>query len=67
MKTYIYEAEAIKYSAFMGRAKEDYLEVITRRGEQGWRFVSFVPPQAKTKGVKGTELIFEKEFDSLSD
>lgn len=57
---YIYESISLKYSSMRGRAKEDYLDIINEKGSQGWRFVCFSPLQAKPKGVKGIELVFEK-------
>ena len=60
---YIYETVAISYSIWTGRSKDDYLDVINERGEQGWRFVCFSPMNAKPKGVKGIELIFEKQME----
>ena len=59
---FIYEAESISFSVWTGRSKDDYLQIINERGEQGWRFVGFLPATAKPKGVKGTELIFEKQI-----
>lgn len=57
---YIYEAETIAFNMWTGGSRDDYLEIINKRGENGWRFVGFVPLHAKHKGVKGTELVFEK-------
>lgn len=61
---YIYEAVQMSSSMWTGKSKEDYLEIINERGNRGWRFVGFTPPTARTKGIKGTELIFER---SVSD
>ena len=63
MKTYIYEAVKISYNIWTGRSKQDYLDIINQRGRDGWKFVSFLPVNMRPKGVKGTELIFEKEID----
>ena len=63
MKKYLYETETISFNAFVGRIKSDYLEIINERGKQGWRFVCFVPKEFKVKGVKGLELVFEKEIE----
>ncbi len=63
MKKYIYEAESISFSNWTGKSKQDYLEIINERGSRGWRFVTFAPHSAIPKGVKGTELVFEKEID----
>ncbi len=57
---YIYEAVSISYSIWTGRAEEDYLRIINEKGQEGWRFVGFLPSYAKPRDVKGTELIFEK-------
>ena len=57
---YIYETVSISYSIWTGRSSEDYLDIINERGNEGWRFVTFSPMNAKPKGVKGIELIFEK-------
>ena len=62
MKNYIYEAISIRYSIWTGRAKQDYLEIINEKGKDGWRFVGFLPYNLKPRGVKGQELIFEKEM-----
>jgi len=64
MKRYIYETEILPHSLLDRFVKEDYLKVIQERGALGWRFVSFVPSNFRPKGVKGTELVFEKEVDS---
>lgn len=61
MKNYVYEAVAIGWSPWTGKSKGDYLEIINERGRDGWRFVGFVPTTFRVKGVKGTELVFEKE------
>ena len=63
MKKYIYETVIVKYSIWTGRAKDDYLEIINERGLDGWRFVTFTPVYARPNGVKGIELIFEKEVE----
>lgn len=63
MKKYRYEAISISFSAWTGRSKDDYLEIINERGKEGWRFVGFTPHSAKPRGVKGTELIFEQEIE----
>ncbi|NNF36274.1 MAG: DUF4177 domain-containing protein [Saprospiraceae bacterium] len=60
---YIYEAVSISYSIWTGRSKQDYLEIINERGDEGWRFVTFSPMGARPKGVKGIELIFEKQVE----
>ena len=62
---YIYEAVSINFSIWTGRSKDDYLELINERGMQGWRFVTFAPAGARPKGVKGIELIFEKQVEDL--
>jgi len=63
MKTYIYEAINISFNMWTGRSKDDYLEILNERGRKGWKFVGFLPGNLRPKGVKGTELIFEKETD----
>ncbi len=60
---YIYESVSLKYSSMRGRSKEDYLEIINAKGSQGWRFVCFSPIQARPKGVKGIELVFERAIE----
>jgi len=60
---YIYETVAIPYSIWTGRSTADYLDIINDRGNEGWRFVTFSPMSAKPKGVKGIELIFEKQIE----
>jgi len=62
MKKYKYEAEPLAFSVWTGKAKHDYLAVLNERGEQGWRFVGFLPNHLKPSGVKHSELIFEKEI-----
>ena len=57
---YTYEAVSISYSIWTGRSKNDYLEIINERGREGWRFVGFSPSNARPKGVKGMELVFER-------
>ena len=57
---YIYDAVSISFSIWTGRSKDDYLDIINEKGRKGWRFVGFVPMNVRPKGVKGTELIFEK-------
>lgn len=57
---YIYDAVSISFNIWTGRSKDDYLDIINEKGREGWRFVAFAPAHAKPKGVKGTELIFEK-------
>lgn len=66
MRQYIYEAVQITFSIWTGRSKDDYLDIINERGIEGWRFVGFLPGnlRPKGKGVRGTELIFEKESDA---
>lgn len=64
MKNYIYEVVNISYNIWTGRSKQDYLEILNERGREGWRFVGFLPYNMRPKGVKGTELIFEKEMES---
>lgn len=62
MMKYIYDTVSISFNIWTGRSKEDYLDIINEKGKDGWRFVGFTPPHAKPKGVKGTELIFEKSI-----
>jgi len=62
MTKYIYEIETIAFSIWTGRSNNDYLEIINSRGELGWRFVGFAPSYSRPKGVKGLELVFEKEI-----
>ncbi len=57
---YIYDAVSISFSIWTGRSRDDYLDVINEKGRDGWRFVGFVPASARPKGVKGTELLFER-------
>jgi len=63
MKTYIYETEHLPYNSFTGKTNADYLEIINKRGADGWKFVAFLPVKFKPKGVKGSELIFEKAVE----
>ena len=63
MKKYIYETENLPYSMWTGKAKKDYFQIINDRGEMGWRFVAFLPAAFRPKGVKGTELIFERVIE----
>ena len=60
---YFYDTVNIRYNIWTGRSKEDYLEIINDKGKDGWRFVGFVPINLRPKGVKGTELIFEKKTE----
>lgn len=60
---YEYETVAIDYSIWTGRAKQDFLEIINERGSRGWKFKGFAPTTARPKGVKGQEMIFEKELN----
>ena len=57
---YIYDAVSISYSIWTGRSKDDYLDIINEKGRDGWRFITFTPINAKPKGVRGIELVFEK-------
>ena len=59
---YIYETIQISYSIWTGKSKDDYLDIVNERGSLGWRFVGFTPLAARPKGVKGIELIFEKQY-----
>jgi len=56
------ETEVITFNSFSGRSKSDYLQIINDRGKSGWRFLKFVPRGYNPKGVKGVELLFEKEI-----
>lgn len=58
---YIYDTVSISYSIWTGRSKDDYLDIINEKGMDGWRFVCFTPMNTRPKGVKGIELIFEKQ------
>ena len=60
---YIYDAVSISFNIWTGRSKDDYLDVINERGRRGWRFVGFAPTNLRPKGVKGTELLFEKAVE----
>ena len=62
---YIYETVSINFSIWTGRSTEDYLDIINEKGKDGWRFVTFSPSHARPKGVKGIELIFEKQIEDL--
>lgn len=48
---YIYDSVSISYSIWTGRSKEDYLDIVNERGQDGWKFVCFTPNYAKPKGV----------------
>ncbi len=63
MKKYEYKVYSITYSIWTGTAREDYLEIINNLGAKGWRFIDFSPPHLRPKGVKGTDLIFEREVE----
>lgn len=42
---------------------EDYKRIITRRAENGWRFVTVIPAvQRGTGHIQEMDLIFEKEI-----
>lgn len=60
----MYDTVSISYSIWTGRSKDDYLDIINQKGEDGWRFICFAPNYAKPKGVKGVELLFEKEVST---
>lgn len=62
-KQYEYEVVTLGFSAWTGRAKEDYLKILNEYGQKGWRFVEFTPNFAKPKGAKGIEMIFEREIE----
>ena len=64
MKRYEYKTVQLGYSIWTGRAKDDYLDIINEYGRQGWRFMCFSPAHAKPKGVKGIEIILERELES---
>ncbi|MEM6349094.1 MAG: DUF4177 domain-containing protein [Bacteroidota bacterium] len=57
---------SLSFNAWTGRYNEDYLKIINERGAEGWRFLCFTPGTALPKGVKGTELVFEKEITTES-
>lgn len=59
---YIYDTVNLRYSIWTGRTKEDYLDIINDKGQDGWKFICFTPNYARPKGVKGIELIFEKQI-----
>ncbi|MEL7535041.1 MAG: DUF4177 domain-containing protein [Bacteroidota bacterium] len=67
MKKYKYEVVSLSFSAWTGRYTEDYLKIINARGADGWRFIGFTPTTALPKGVKGTELIFEKQISDSEE
>ena len=64
MKQYKYETYILNFSIWTGRADQDFLEIINEYGSRGWRFITFAPSYAKPKGLKGIEIIFEKEIES---
>ncbi|MFK7924480.1 MAG: DUF4177 domain-containing protein [Bacteroidia bacterium] len=61
---YEYEVVSFTASAWTGRFTEDYLKIINERGQDGWRFVGFIPTVALPKGAKGNEALFERRIDS---
>jgi hypothetical protein len=63
LKKYIYETYILKFSAWSGKAEQDYLNIINEYGARGWRFVGFPPGFTRPKGMKGIELLFEKEVE----
>ena len=64
-----YEFETVQcesggYSLFggIGLETERHLEIILRRGAEGWRYAGFVPKKQRTGGfMESIELIFERE------
>ena len=66
MKRYEYKIVTIEISAWTSRAKHDYLEVLNENGKEGWRFIEFSRSQLRPKGVKGVELLFEREIEEIS-
>ncbi len=62
---YTYETMSVNYNMWTGKSGDDYLEIINKRGQDGWRFVCFAPTSANPKGVKGIELVFEKVLDDI--
>jgi hypothetical protein len=63
MKQYKYETYILNFSIWTGRTDQDFLNIINEYGSRGWRFVSFAPGHVRPKGVKGIEIIFEKEVE----
>ena len=45
-----------------GRAESDYLVALNDQAKEGWKFIGFVPPILNPKGVKGQEILLEREL-----
>ena len=60
---YIYKTVAIPFNMWTGKSSVDYLEVMNEEGDHGWKFVTFATHSARKKGIKGTEMIFEKQIE----
>lgn len=45
-----------------GLTAEQYREVVNRRAEDGWRFITVVPLETRANGMlESIDLVFEKE------
>ncbi len=63
MKKYEYKVILIKVDrVWTGRAESDYLVALNDQAKEGWKFIGFVPPILNPKGVKGQEILLEREL-----
>jgi hypothetical protein len=63
VKKYEYKVILIKVDRiWTGRAESDYLVALSEHAKDGWRFAGFVPPILNPKGVKGQEILLEREL-----
>ena len=59
---YTYEYERIYIQGFVRIKTEDHEAVITRRAEDGWRYVGWIPTVQSNGFIAEMDLIFEKEL-----
>lgn len=66
MRKFEYKVILIKVDrVWTGRAESDYLLALSEHAQEAWKFAGFVPPILNPKGVKGQEVLLERELEEF--